>query len=172
MMVETLREAEETGAAMVRTAIDDIEAPDEKAAQQAADAVRLLNASLGTHPGATAHLQLAGDDLEQGSTSVAVPAIALGIFLEVLDELAGGNAVAVGPVPTELTTQQAADLLNVSRPYLIRLLEDEQIPYRRVGNRRKILLVHLVEYQRHDEAHRRRVADKLTREAERIGLEY
>lgn len=172
MMLESLTETIETGAAILRTEIRDIELPDDQATRQAAEAVKLLKEFLQEHPGSVAHVQLVGEDPKEGLTNMSVPALAVRVLADVLDELADGNAVAVAPVQAELTSQQAADLLNVSRPYLIKLLDGEQIPYRRVGNRRKILLSHLLEYQRRDEAHRRQVADRLTREAERIGLAY
>jgi excisionase family DNA binding protein len=78
--------------------------------------------------------------------------------------------VTVAPVHTELTTQQAAELLNVSRPYLIRLLEANQIPYRKVGSHRRIRLVDVLEYQKLDEARRRDAQRELTRQAEELGL--
>jgi len=158
--------------AMVRAAIRDLELPDERAAEQAADAVEQLTAFLRAHPTPTTHVQLVSDNAGEEPTSITVPAVAFRFFIDVLAELANGNAVTVAPVHAELTSQQAADLLNVSRPYLIKLLDKEQIPFRRVGNRRKILLTHLLEYKRRDEAHRRDVATKLTEEAELIGLEY
>ncbi len=157
---------------MLRAATRDLELPDEQSAEQAADAVEQLTTFLRAHPTPTTHVWLVAEAATEAPTSITVPAVAFRFFIDVLAELANGNAVTVAPVHAELTSQQAADLLNVSRPYLIKLLDGEQIPYRRVGNRRKILLTHLLEYKKHDEARRREVANKLTQEAEDIGLDY
>ena len=156
---------------MVRSAIRDLELPDEQAAEQAADAVEALTVFLRAHPTPSTHVQLVPEDTD-AVTTIMVPSVAFRFFVDVLAELANGNAVTVAPVHAELTSQQAADLLNVSRPFLIKLLDERAIPYRRVGNRRKILLVDLLDYKRRDETIRRDIADELTREAEHIGLEY
>ena len=80
--------------------------------------------------------------------------------------------MTVAAVNAELTTQQAADLLNVSRPLLIGLLEDGRMPFRRVGNRRKVLLADVLAHKRREVEHRERVLDELTREGEALGLGY
>ncbi len=100
-----------------------------------------------------------------------MPSVVFGLFVEILTELASGNPVRVIPVQAELTTQQAADILNVSRPYLIKLLDQNEIPHRRVGNRRKLLLADLIAYKHRDDAARRATADELIREAQSIGLD-
>lgn len=117
----------------------------------------------------TGRVRLCTDD-DGAETQVVIPIVAFRFFVDVLAELANGNAVTVAPVHAELTTQQAADLLNVSRPYLIKLLDEERIPYRRVGNRRKVQLVDVLDYKRRDAARRKEILDELTREAEELGL--
>ena len=156
---------------MTRTAAREIELPDQLEATQAADAVVQLAAFLRSHPRPTTRVQLVSDTPD-GTTTIVVPSVAFGFFVDVLTELANGNAVTVAPVSAELTTQQAADLLNVSRPFLLKLLDERAIPYRRVGNRRKLLLADVLVYRSKNEALRREIADELTREAQAVGLDY
>jgi excisionase family DNA binding protein len=106
------------------------------------------------------------------SISVTVPREAFELFLEVLGQMANGNAVTIVPVHAELTTQQAADLLNVSRPFLVGLLDERKIPSRKVGSHRRVKAADLVAYQQRDEAERKKVLDELTAEAEKHGLGY
>ena len=154
----------------VTAAVRELELPDDAAAEQAAQAVADLTAFLRAHPTPTARVQLCADDPD-AETQVVIPAVAFRFFVDVLAELANGNAVTVAPVHAELTTQQAADILNVSRPYLIKLLDDKQIPFRRVGNRRKVLLIDLLGYKRNDDRRRQEILDELTREASELGLD-
>lgn len=144
--------------------------PDETDAAQAAEAVDVLDRFLRQHPtvnGASVSLTAADDD-----ATLEIPGHALRALVDILAQIANGNAVTVAPVHAELTTQQAADLLNVSRPYLVKLLEEHKIPHRRVGNRRRVLLEDLITYKRIDDAERRAIADKLTAEAQSLGLDY
>ncbi len=156
---------------MARGLVRELELLDEHGIEQAADAVVQLTEFLRSHPTPTTHVQLVSHE-PAGVTQIVVPSVAFGLFVDILAELANGNAVTVAPVYAELTTQQAADLLNVSRPYLVKLLDEGEIPYRRVGNRRKVLLADLVDHKRRDEAARGQIADELTREAQDIGLNY
>jgi excisionase family DNA binding protein len=103
---------------------------------------------------------------------VQVPVFAARLMLEACRALADGNAAVIVSVPAELTTQQAADMLNVSRPFVIKLLDGGQVPFRRVGNRRKVLLDDLLRYKSADDVRRKAVLDELSREAQEIGITY
>ncbi len=106
-----------------------------------------------------------GDDV-----TIRLPAIAVRLLVEMLGQLARGNAVTVVPYHMELTTQEAAELLNVSRPHLVKLLESGEIPFTKVGKHRRVQFQDVVAYKdRIDEA-RRGVLDELTAEAQRLRL--
>ncbi len=144
--------------------------PDDHMAVQAAEAVDILERFLRKRPVTESlEVDLVADGTE---ATVTIPGAALRLLVDILSQIANGNAVTVAPVHAELTTQQAADLLNVSRPYLVKLLDEKKIPHRRVGNRRRVMLSDLITYKRIDEVERRAAADRLAAEAQRLGLEY
>jgi len=106
-----------------------------------------------------------GDD-----DALVIPRVTAIMFAQILDLLGQGRGVQIMPREAELTTQQAADMLNVSRPYLISLLESGQIPFRRVGRHRRITFEALMEYKRRDDLERRAAADDLADLSEELGL--
>lgn len=100
--------------------------------------------------------------IEGGEADLELPREAVELLATVLSHMAAGRAVSIVPDHAELTTQQAADMLNVSRPFLIGLLESGEIEYRKVGTHRRIKAQSLLEYQRQDDQGRREAADELT----------
>jgi excisionase family DNA binding protein len=146
-----------------------LEAPSPEAAEVAKTALRLLE-SIG-HFQETTEVKVKPDDGGQ-AVSVVVPRGAFELLLEILGQMANGNAVTIVPVNAEFSTQRAANYLNVSRPYLIGLLDAGKIEYRKVGTHRRIKFADLVKYQQEDYARRRAALDRLTADAQDLGLGY
>lgn len=125
--------------------------------------VRGLNSVLAENEG-TATLTLpSGEPIE-------LPHSVFEVLVRVVHEMAQGNAVRVLPVYAELTTQQAADLLNVSRPYLVGLLEDGDIPFKKVGTHRRVRLEDLLVYKEKRDGERLALLDEMARDAQEHGL--
>jgi excisionase family DNA binding protein len=122
--------------------------PTEAMSVLAADASRRLFRVLGTNSKETCvvRFETAPDE------PVVLPAAAVRLLGALLMELAKGNAVALMPHHAELTTQEAADLLNVSRPFLVGLLDGGQLPHHKVGTHRRIRFADLMTYKRRREA--------------------
>jgi excisionase family DNA binding protein len=104
--------------------------------------------------------------------TIPIPMPALRLLSRILSEMGKGIAVTIVSTHAELTTQQAADLLKVSRPYLIGLLEQGKIPFRLVGNHRRVRLHDLMAYKRRDDGARRKIADALSADAQELGTGY
>ncbi|ROO50743.1 excisionase family DNA binding protein [Micromonospora sp. Llam0] len=141
--------------------------PDPQSVEVAAEALTRVQAYLRTHEDAAATVQLVEDGA--GDTLV-VPRGAIELLARVLAHMANGHSVSVVPAHAELTTQQAAELLNVSRPYLIGLLESGEIQFRKVGTHRRVLAGSLLAYKHRDDARRRAAADELTQLAQEMDL--
>lgn len=94
------------------------------------------------------------------------------VLQKVAEEMSRGNAVAVLPVHHELTTTQAADMLNVSRPYLISLLDEELIPFHKVGSHRRVRLDDVLAYKHRRDGSRRETLKRLSQEAQDMGLDF
>ena len=86
--------------------------------------------------------------------------------------MAQGNAVTIIPIHAELTTQEAADFLNVSRPYLVRLLEQKKMPFHMVGTHRRVRFEDLMAFKASFEKSRREAMDELATQAQELGMGY
>lgn len=154
---------------MADMTMDELAIPSDEEAREAGEAARRLSPLVARRsrrrPGRIRICPAEGEE------EVVVPESAFRLFVDLLELMAKGSAVTIVPVHAELTTQQAADVLNVSRPYLVGLLEQGAIPFRRVGNRRRVLMRDLVAFKARDDAERRRVADQLAAEAQDLGLD-
>lgn len=129
----------------------------------ASNAARTLTRALEGSP-ARSDVELRTGD----GVSVVVPRAALALIVDVLAHLGNGEGVVVVPERAELTTQQAADLLNVSRPYILKLIDERRLPARKVGTHRRILLGDLLAHKGRDDADR----DAVLTELARIGQEH
>jgi len=140
--------------------------PGEVDAEVAGRAARRIRDYLAIHPDEaviTIDAELGDED------ALVVPRQAAVMLAQVLALVASGQGVQIMPDRAMLTTQQAADALNVSRPYLIGLLERSEIPYEKVGTHRRIAFADLLEYKRKDEQRRRAAAADVTALGEELG---
>lgn len=105
-----------------------------------------------------------------GGETVRLPASVVRMLVRILDEMAKGNAVTITPVRAELTTQEAADMLNISRPSLIQLLDEGKIEFRKVGTHRRVRLEALIAFKREADADRRAALAELAAWDRELGL--
>lgn len=103
---------------------------------------------------------------------ISIPAKAATLLMTILNQMAKGNAVTLIPVESELTTQEAAALLNVSRPYLVALLKKGAIPFRLVGTKRRILLKDILKYKEDIDKKRLGILKDLANEAQKYDMGY
>ncbi len=101
-----------------------------------------------------------------------LPGHALQLLLDILSEMSRGNAISIMPVHAELSTQETATILNVSRPFLVGLLDDGEIPHRKVGAHRRVLAKDVIDYKQCIDAKRRASLNTLTAASQDLGMGY
>lgn len=109
---------------------------------------------------------------EGADDELTLPPAALRLLVRALTELGRGNAVALTPIRAELTTQQAADILNVSRPHVAKLLDEGAMPSRRVGSHRRVLLADVLAYRDESRAKRHAALDELAALSQDLDMGY
>jgi excisionase family DNA binding protein len=139
--------------------------PSEQEARLARESARLLAAFVGK--GKAARLKVV-----VGKAEIVVPVAALRLLVDILAQMAEGNAVTIMPIHAELTTQQAADFLNVSRPHVVELLERNEIAYRKVGTHRRVLFKELLAYREKSMTKSRKALDELAKQAQELRMGY
>lgn len=137
--------------------------PSERDAKLALEASRILSR------------HLSGDEemkfeLPSEERAVVIPAAAARLLVESLTQMARGNPVMLAPLHAELTTQEAADFLNVSRPFLVGLLEKGDIPFRKVGAHRRVMFKDVLAYKERIDRARQESLRKLAEEAQKLDM--
>lgn len=146
-------------------AIDEVVAPTEQESELARISSRLLA------PYTKRNLRFTPDS-GRNAKQIELPASVVRLLLRILTEMSAGNAVTLIPIHAELSTQQAADLLNVSRPFLIGLLENGSIPHRKVGTHRRVLFSDLMAYKHQSDKARQEALAALVSDAQENGMGY
>lgn len=101
---------------------------------------------------------------------IVIPAEVMRLLADALAQLGAGHAVAVLPRDTELTTQEVADYLNVSRSHVLRLIQDNRLPARKVGTARRVAFEDLLRFDDADRLRRRAALDRLAQLDQEMGL--
>jgi len=110
--------------------------------------------------------------LQESEESMEIPFNAFILLKSILSNMAEGKSMTLIPSDSEISTQQAAEILSVSRPHIVKLLEKGEIPYRKVGSHRRIALNDLIAYKAKFEKLRRKNLDILAKEAQDLNLGY
>lgn len=148
-------------------ALDPI-APTERDTQLAEDSLRTLARLIPTSDSQTICVQPEGGD---GTETIVIPTLAYRLLVNIIENMASGNAIALVPVHAELTTFEAADLLGVSRPYLVnKLLDTGVVPFRKVGTHRRVCFGDLMKYKRQNERDRRKALQELVDLEQELGI--
>ncbi len=149
------------------TAQNIIQLPNKQEIEQAKQSSRTLSKYTDTE---RVHLKIKGSNKE--SDELVLPGHVVQLLLDILSEMAQGNAINVMPIHAELTTQEAANILNVSRPHFVKLVDNREIPCHKVGTHRRVLAQDVLDYKQRIDAQRHKVLDELTALSQEMEMGY
>ncbi len=139
--------------------------PSDEDRKIAAESSRQLAVMIGK--GEEARLRVIdGDDV------ITVPVSAMRMLVDILAHMAEGEAMVLIPQDAELTTQQAADFLNVSRPFFVKLLEEGKLEFHKVGSHRRVYFRDLIAYKEQSMGERQKALDELAKQAQELNMGY
>lgn len=139
--------------------------PSDEEMKIAAESSQLLAAIIGS--GKEARIRVV-----DGDQDITVPVSAMRMLVDILAHMAKGEAMTLIPQDAELTTQQAADFLNVSRPYFVKFLEEGKLIFHKVGSHRRVFFKDLVAYKEQSMGERRKALDELAAQAQDLKMGY
>lgn len=110
--------------------------------------------------------------IEETDEFITIPKKALSLLITILSNMSEGKSITIIPIESEISTQQAADLLNVSRPHLVKLLESNTIPFKKVGSHRRVYIKDLITYDKMLQRTREEKLNFLSNQAQELNLGY
>lgn len=139
--------------------------------EQESEVARLSKQQLSRHTKEDQPLTLKVIDAEQ-EDPIQLPAGAVSMLMDILGAMAAGQGITLIPEKAELTTGQVAQILNVSRPYVVKLLEEGVIPHRKVGKHRRILIEDVMHYKQKSDVERENALNQLAEDAQAHNMGY
>lgn len=149
----------------METTIKKISKQDQQIAQASLNAIRSKARQLKRKKNEPVQIRINDAD-------IAIPNRAFSLLSDILSKMADGKPVSVISAETQITTQQAADILHVSRPFVVKLLETGEIPFSKVGSHRRILLKDVLEYEQGQQNIRKKQLAFLSKQAQNLNMGY
>ena len=109
-------------------------------------------------------------EIEETEEKIRIPLSALKLLADILKEISQGNPISIVPIATEVTTQAAAEMIGCSRPHIVKLLEEAEIPYTKVGKHRRIKYEDIVKYKKAMKMRQKKNIQRLMELDEKSGL--
>ena len=147
------------------TAIKKISKKDQQIARNSLNTLRSKVQKLRRKKAGSVNIKINKEEIE-------IPNQALTLLSDILSNMAEGNPVSVLSAEAQISTQEAADRLHISRPFLVKLLETGEIPFLKVGSHRRILLIDILDYEQKQQDIRKKQLAFLSKQAQKLNLGY